>query len=562
MILCWRNETCPVGGIFVQKKVWITASIALALAGAGAVVTSNLAGVSPAAIVYAAENWYNQPVYSERSNAVIDTRGVKGIENNQYGYGDSNPGTYTVTAGTNIGAKWRTAFFLHAGDIVSNNNPSGKNQTYFGNGAPQGVTMDKAGNMYIAISRRNSNWATSGYLYQGYIMRLDPFAIDTLIKNPKLLRTNPQSLIKANHVRFSDVDGAFASGSLAYDPATDTVKFFVAYSRTDSALMATHPIQLATVNAQSLQRTGTVKFDLYDSVLKRYEAQPNTLAFDNNGNFYSVGAASLNTSNGSAYITLRGVPTGGGHYSVSQLGMSIKPILANQLQGISIDNDRLYINSNAAYLSIDLNNFAKNANNPSMAASANNWMNVEVNRISANREAENVVAHDGVKYMMLTSPSEVLMNGDRTGGGSTTPVQPAKKTLYISAPGGVNAFVQPGSGATSRHFAFGSHWIYTDVKTVNGATYYQIGTNLWIKDVDMSFTKPGAVVRNGIVQAYAANNGGIALWSDYQSPRRPSKIIKSGSKWKYSMTAQYDGTTWYKVGTNAWLDGNWARVIK
>ncbi|WP_054777083.1 hypothetical protein [Lacticaseibacillus saniviri] len=60
--------------------------------------------------VQAASNIYQMPDYSARSNAVVNTRGVKGIENGKYLQGNATPKSYKVTAGTQAGSQWHTAF--------------------------------------------------------------------------------------------------------------------------------------------------------------------------------------------------------------------------------------------------------------------------------------------------------------------------------------------------------------------------------------------------------------------------------------------------------------------
>ncbi|MHA3065179.1 hypothetical protein [Lacticaseibacillus saniviri] len=432
--------------------------------------------------VQAASNIYQMPDYSARSNAVVNTRGVKGIENGKYLQGNATPKSYKVTAGTQAGSQWHTAFYLHNHDIVSANNPTGKKITYFANAAPQGFTMDDAGNMYFALSRRNANGASTGYLYQGYIMRLDTTAISMLMKNPTLLRTNPNAL--GNHMRFSIIDGSFSSGAFAFDPATQKIKFLVAYNfgnKSADQFLSNHPVQMATVNPTSLVREKTDKFYLYDAGSHHYSS-PNTLAFDRNGNFYTAAAASLTTTNGLAYLLTQGVRQGNS-YSVREMGMSIKPILANQLQGISIDHNRLYIASNSAYLSLDLNAYLSRAYTPSAASSANSWMNLEVNQLAGSRETENTVGSNGVKYIMMTTPNEVVMSkapaSQPSNNGKVQAIKGVIQVHYVKGYG-IAVWKQPGKYPLAKKLAHGTSWKVFAKTTVNGHAWYNLGGNQWL----------------------------------------------------------------------------------
>lgn len=428
----------------------------------------------------AAPNIFQKQDYSKRSNAQLNVRGVKGTNDKAYSRGTMKWHGYKSTQGTNKGASWATAFFLPDKNITSNNNPSRKNTSYFATNAPQGFTMDPQGNMYFAFSRRNSNGASTGYLYNGYIMRVDAYAVSVLKKNPHMLRTNPQSLIRSNHIRFSNMDWAFCSGSLAYDPATKSLKFLVAYSK-GGAFLKTHPVQMAQVNPNSLKRVGTAKFFMHDVVTGQYLAH-NLLAFDNQGNFYTGAATSLNTTHGDAYIIIRGQRHGNSYTAVQQ-GMALKPTLNHQLQGMSVDGNRLYLTSNSAYMSINLTNYLRYANVPSKAASANSWIGLEVNRISGNREWENVVGHAGQKYAALAWPNEVLVNGK------------AKKAFRKNVvtvkyhPGyGIAIWTKPtagrkpvkrnGKNVTLKH---GTAWKFFKTQKVGNVTWYNLGGNQWLE---------------------------------------------------------------------------------
>lgn len=467
----------------MKKNLLATTGVVLSMLAAGALfTTTNSANNS----VSAASNIQVKSNYGARSNATVNVKGVKGVADKKYSTKSSTTArTYKVTAGTNKGTSWKTAFFLPQKAITSTNNPSNKKQTYFAGSAAQGFAMDRSGNMYLAFSRRNSNGAKTGYLYGGYIMRLDTTALAKLKANPKLLITKPTALLSGKHMRFSNLDSAFCSGSLAYDPASKKVKFFVAFSKGGNSYLKSHPVQMATVNPTTLKRESTAKFYLYDALSKHYSA-PNVLAFDNSGNFYTAAAASLLTTKGTAYIITQGKRSGSS-YKVEQLGMSIKPVLSTQLQGISIDGDRFYINSNSAYMSFSLSNYLKNAMTPSKAGSAQSWMGVEANQLSGNRETENYAALNGTKYGVLTYPNEVIMSAAAKKPAAKKTASKTVQVVYHPGYGiaiwntykdGRKVVKRNGKMVTLKH---GTKWKYFTKVSYKGTNWYNLGGAQWLQ---------------------------------------------------------------------------------
>lgn len=517
--------------------------------------------------VQPAQNIYQMPDYSERSNAFINTYGVKGVENGNYLEGNDTPKSYQVTTGTQAGSQWHTAFYLSKYDITSSNNPSGKSQRYIANDAPQGFTIDDAGNMYFALSQRSQSHTTSGYLYTGYIMRLDKTAISQLIKDPTLMRKNPNAL--GNHIRFSNNIPHFSSGAFAYDPYTQKIKFIVAYdygNLTADQFLAKRPVQLVTVDPTSLALQKTDHFYLHDAGSGHY-LNPSTLAFDRDGNFYSVAAARLTTTNGDAYLLTQGTRQGNS-YKVHEMGMSIKPILAKQLQGISIDHNRLYIASNSAYLSLDLSAYLEHANTPSTAATANNWMKLEVNQLAGNREAENTVSSQGVTYMMMTTPNEVVMNkvpsapsNNTDNTGKIEAYKGIVKIYYV--PGyGIAIWRNPGQNPLSKKLAHGTSWLVFAKTTVNGQTWYNLGGDQWISGqyaYPIGTNSSTEVMKKKVVTINYVPGYGISVWtSPYSGKKIPGKILKHGTKWQTYGSVD-KGELWYDLGGNQWIQARYTK---
>lgn len=125
--------------------------------------------------------------------------------------------------------------------------------------------------------------------------------------------------------------------------------------------------------------------------------------------------------------------------------------------------------------------------------------------------------------------------------------------------------------------------------TANDDTWYQLDDGNWIDEHYFTFDKSGAYVVNkvkaqghivipddddsseGMYSAYRgigtivyAGRGKVAVWnSPFSGHSLTGQYIANGSRWKISYKATTeDGKTWYCVGTNQWVDGQYLSIQK
>lgn len=90
-------------------------------------------------------------------------------------------------------------------------------------------------------------------------------------------------------------------------------------------------------------------------------------------------------------------------------------------------------------------------------------------------------------------------------------------------------------------------------RTANAATTKPVTTVA-------SIEKPAS----GIVTINYVKGYGIALWNSYQANRHviANRYLMTGTQWRYSATATVNGQVWYKLGTNQWIQGQYAKVVQ
>lgn len=151
--------------------------------------------------------------------------------------------------------------------------------------------------------------------------------------------------------------------------------------------------------------------------------------------------------------------------------------------------------------------------------------------------------------------------------GQTQPtVSAASGTVQVKyVPGyGIALWNSPNAGHTTyaQKLMNGTKWHYSAVKQVNGQTWYQLGTNQWAEGRYLSTgnatSKPAETAKSGIITIKYVPGYGVALRSAPNgSFIRPQRSLLHGTSWKYSAISQAGGKTWYKVGTNQWVDGRY-----
>lgn len=114
----------------------------------------------------------------------------------------------------------------------------------------------------------------------------------------------------------------------------------------------------------------------------------------------------------------------------------------------------------------------------------------------------------------------------------------------------------PGNGyRVLRSLKANSSWKYSQVRSYQGKTWYNLGGNQWVgaksgqtgrKSLSGVVNKKGTVRLNAQLKLQAGPGNGY----------RVIKTLKYGTSWKFSQVRVYQGKTWYNLGANQWVGVN------
>ncbi|MHA3065321.1 SLAP domain-containing protein [Lacticaseibacillus saniviri] len=141
-------------------------------------------------------------------------------------------------------------------------------------------------------------------------------------------------------------------------------------------------------------------------------------------------------------------------------------------------------------------------------------------------------------------------------------------TVYVNYVPGYGIAVwntyQDGRKITGTKLQHGTAWKYYKTATINGEKWYNLGGDQWIQAQYTSATKPGNTGSeiekiDGTVKVNYVPGYGIAIWGK-PAADVTSKKLAHGTTWKVFAKTSVNGTTWYNLGGNQWVDGTYAKL--
>ena len=97
----------------------------------------------------------------------------------------------------------------------------------------------------------------------------------------------------------------------------------------------------------------------------------------------------------------------------------------------------------------------------------------------------------------------------------------------------------------------------------DGTAFYKIGLNQWIPAQYAGIQDDNSeVYEHGVVRVKYVPGYSIAVWNCATNDREfTGQKLGHGTDWEYFSKVCIDGTTWYNVGRNQWIDGTYATII-
>lgn len=145
---------------------------------------------------------------------------------------------------------------------------------------------------------------------------------------------------------------------------------------------------------------------------------------------------------------------------------------------------------------------------------------------------------------------------------------PETGTVYVNYVPGYGIAVwntyKDGRKITGTKLQHGTAWKYYKTATINGEKWYNLGGDQWIQAQYTSATKPGNTGSeiekiDGTVKVNYVPGYGIAIWGK-PAADVTSKKLAHGTSWKVFAKTSVNGTTWYNLGGNQWVDGTYAKL--
>jgi len=133
----------------------------------------------------------------------------------------------------------------------------------------------------------------------------------------------------------------------------------------------------------------------------------------------------------------------------------------------------------------------------------------------------------------------------------------ASGVVYITNANGAQVYSQPDDqgniGNTGSGLASKTGWVINKSANIDGAVYYQVGTNAWIAASDTSTQAPIVPLEKDM---YVKANGGVNL---YNAPNGYFVgTVNGGNMVKvYATQTDSNGITWYNLGGDQWINGQY-----
>lgn len=116
--------------------------------------------------------------------------------------------------------------------------------------------------------------------------------------------------------------------------------------------------------------------------------------------------------------------------------------------------------------------------------------------------------------------------------------------------------------AADNKLAKGSMWKYNRVDNINGKTWYQIATDMWINSDDATKYNGIEVENTGTATIAYAPDSGTDLWQGFGNDKvATGRKLANGTSWKFfDKVVDFNGDAWYEIGSDQWISGAFTKI--
>ncbi|MQS75336.1 CAP domain-containing protein [Companilactobacillus halodurans] len=123
-------------------------------------------------------------------------------------------------------------------------------------------------------------------------------------------------------------------------------------------------------------------------------------------------------------------------------------------------------------------------------------------------------------------------------------------------------YTNQGKLITNRALSPNSPWAVGEIITINGAKYYQVATNEYLKASDSTLNN-GATNTNGNAVGTIVNGDAPIYYTTTKGEMPAARNLANGSQWQVTRAIRDNtGTTYYEVAPNQWISSNNMSVNK
>lgn len=108
-------------------------------------------------------------------------------------------------------------------------------------------------------------------------------------------------------------------------------------------------------------------------------------------------------------------------------------------------------------------------------------------------------------------------------------------------------------------FVWGSQAVLADVNQDVSTSANSTGTSTDVNKPVQAQSQPTIVEKNSVVTIKYSGRGGVAVWKSWDTNQGVTgKYLNNNTRWaSYKIASKTDGSKWYNLGGNQWVDGNY-----
>lgn len=115
---------------------------------------------------------------------------------------------------------------------------------------------------------------------------------------------------------------------------------------------------------------------------------------------------------------------------------------------------------------------------------------------------------------------------------------------------------------TNRALSNNTSWQTDQTKVVDGTTYYRVATNEWVAEQYLAnnSSTTNAASDTNVIKVNNANSSYVqlvALQTDGSMKTITNRALANNTSWQTDQTKVVDGTTYYRVATNEWINAEY-----